>query len=230
MTAPPVQLPSASGDRRSGARRRPGRGVAAVRREHDAAGRGVHVAGRHGLGAAALLRGVVGLPRPRRGRAAQAGVTQRGHAVGDVRRAARAGRRRVSLAAFANTCRHRGHELLAGWRTSRTSARSSAPTTRGATTSTGSLIAAPGFGDVDVVRPGRARAGPAAGARPGTAGCSSTRSRQRRRRSRSTSAVSTDLVAPYGPERWCSVRLTTTRWRPTGRWSPRTTTSATTAR
>ena len=52
------------------------------------------------------------------------------------------------VAAFANTCRHRGHELLPDGATSSPRRRRVPATTPGATTSTASLIVAPGFEEV----------------------------------------------------------------------------------
>ena len=116
------------------------------------------------LGAAAPLRRHLDLPRPRRRAVPEQGdaVTQRAVVVGDVPvllTCEDSGR----SAAFANTCRHRGHELLPDGGTSSKRA-SSARTTRGPTTSTASLHRGAGLPRTSTTfDPDDARAGRAAG-------------------------------------------------------------------
>ncbi len=93
-----------------------------------------------------LFAGVVDLRRPRRG-----GVRRRRHPGRDHRRRhprrARARRRPASVAAMANTCRHRGHELLPDGVTS-TKRALVCPYHAWSYDLSGSLIAAPGFREV----------------------------------------------------------------------------------
>ena len=110
-----------------------------------------------GLGAAPLLRRRAGrawaasrtcAPTTRASRSPSAPLV-----VGDVPVLLTSRRRGADVRAFANTCRHRGHELLPEGGDRRPSARSPARTTRGRTTWTATLHVAPGFrGDADVRR------------------------------------------------------------------------------
>ena len=115
------------------------------------------------------------------------GVTQRAARVGDVGVLLVAGE---PVRMFANTCRHRGHELLAAEGDHvRAAAASSAPTTPGPTTWPARSGARPGSG-TSGLRARRPRAGRAAGPRLGRLGVRARgRRRGRRCRSRSTSAT-----------------------------------------
>ena len=129
--------------------RRLGAGAAAVRREHDAAGRGLHLDRGAGLGAAALLR--------RRPGSAWAASRSCATEQGRVPSARSTRRRRTRPADVRDAAVGRGvREHLPAPR-ARAAARrryvgqarrSSARTTRGPTTWTASLIAAPGFREV----------------------------------------------------------------------------------
>ena len=124
-------------------------------------------------------------------------VTQRAVTVGDV--GALLTRSGDDVRMFANTCRHRGHELLAD---GATSVRQSIVCPYHAWTYdlAGHVQAAPGFREVDGFEPARPRAGGAAGAGLGRVGVRPRRDHRRRRcRSRSTSASWAGIVEPYAP-------------------------------
>ena len=190
----------------------------------DAAGGGVHRPGRAGLGAAALLRRTAGrawagsrtcAATARRPLTPARADRRRHPGAADVRRAttvAASGVRQHLPAPRARAAARGRHR--------RPSARSSARTTPGRTTSTGRCIAAPGFETVETFDTAELRAGRAARRRSGTAGCSSTRPATARAVRASTSATWTTLVGAVRPRAARRRRAgTRTRSPPTGRSS-----------
>ena len=156
----------------------------------DAPAAGLHLGRGPGLGAAPRVRRHLDLPGPRRGAAPDGDHPALRHVVGDVGGPADPWPA-TGVRMFANTCRHRGHELLPRGRRA-TGSRSCAPTTPGPTPDR-SVGAAPGFREVDGFDP-TARAGRAAGdhvARLGVRPRPAPAGRPDSCRSRSTSATST---------------------------------------
>ena len=201
---------------------RSGVGAYARTRPHPP-GRRLHLEAGLRLGIAASLRGVVGVRRAgrrARGPGRPARLPHRARGILLVR--ALDG----ELRGFYNTCRHRGHELLEPGRRG-TCGRSSARTTRGSIDSTARSVRRLG----SATSPASTEPSyPLVAAR--IAGVAWVGVRERGRTapvSTSTSGTSTTCRA-VGARSACSwPRRTTTRSRPTGRRSPRTTTSATTA-
>ena len=128
--------------------------------------------------------------------------------------------------AFANTCRHRGHELLGvGGQTTRRTVL--CPYHAWTYDLDGSMRAAPGSATT-ATSAGPSTGWPSCRWRAGTGSCSST-APATPRRSPSTSGPRRP-GRPYQPERLIPWSATPTTWPATGRWCSRTTTSATTAR
>ena len=120
------------------------------------------------LGAAPPVRRDVDLPRPARRAGHPAGGRRR------RRRGAAGARRRRGVRMFANTCRHRGHELLPEGGTSQRRS-ISCPYHAWTYDLGGSLIGRAGLPRRPDASSRRARPGRAAGAGAGRAGCSATR-------------------------------------------------------
>ena len=215
----------------------------ALRALPDASCSRLHLTRGAGLGAAPLLRRHLDLRRPRAGPARAVPMAPPSTGVLSPSATCRCcspgtttlSPRATQLRAFANTCRHRGHELMPadGRRSARRPVGSSARTTRGPTRSTARSRRPPAFREVEGFERGEhSLVGCRSSA--GTAGCSCMLCapwRGPRRCPSPTTSASSSRSSRRTPRSGCvSATGTATRSRRTGRWSSRTTTSATTAR